>query len=134
MNEIIERQVASDETQAQPLNEKHSNATSKQDVFVVDEASEIIKSVVDSVLQSCVYDQSLVSIWTNDIIDNVLRRLMSLNKPFKFVANCVIMQRNGAGLHTASSCLWDEETDGSCIFRWENKTMFCIVSVYGLAI
>ena len=25
---------------------------------------------------------------------------------------CVIMQKNGAGLHTASSCFWDNSTDG----------------------
>ena len=41
---------------------------------------------------------------------------------------------SGAGLHTASSCYWDNSTDGSCTVRWENKTMYCIVSVFGLAI
>ncbi|GCB73569.1 hypothetical protein scyTo_0002649 [Scyliorhinus torazame] len=46
----------------------------------------------------------------------------------------VIMQKNGAGLHTASSCYWDNLGDGSCTVRWENKTMFCIVSVFGLGI
>ena len=25
-------------------------------------------------------------------------------------------------------------TVGSCTVRWENKTMYCVVSVYGLAI
>lgn len=44
------------------------------------------------------------------------------------------MQKNGAGLHTASSCFWDNTTDGSCTVRWENKTMYCIVSVFGLSI
>lgn len=73
---------------------------------------------------------------------------------------CVIMQKNGAGLHTASSCFWDSNTDGkvgfpglgvptptapaltpsplpptgSCTVRWENKTMYCIVSAFGLSI
>ena len=91
----------------------------------------------------------------------------------------VIMQKNGAGLHTASSCYWDNSTDGECVttsqkkpvnqwdmsksvsllpnqgnlmtihylrkwpfsllagsctIRWENKTMYCIVTVFGLAI
>lgn len=26
----------------------------------------------------------------------------------------MIMQKNGAGLHTASSCFWNNDTDGSC--------------------
>lgn len=52
---------------------------------------------------------------------------------FLLVVTCTIMQKNGAGLHTASSCFWDNTTDGSCTVRWENKTMYCIVSVFGLA-
>ena len=98
------------------------------------------------------------------------------------------MQKNGAGLHTASSCFWDNQTDGSCappsaslseadgfsppfllagvVFAWfsgrfsrvcplnpralalsrrrfclsagtvrtEYKTMYCIVTVFGLGI
>ena len=31
------------------------------------------------------------------------------------VVTCVIMQKNGAGLHTASSCFWDNSTDGQYV-------------------
>jgi dynein light chain Tctex-type 1 len=44
------------------------------------------------------------------------------------------MQRVGAGLHLASSCYWDASTDGSATFRWENKSMYCVVSVFALAV
>lgn len=53
---------------------------------------------------------------------------------FSPIVTCVVVQKNGAGVHTASSCFWDNATDGSCTVRWENKTMYCIVSVFGLAI
>lgn len=38
-----------------------------------------------------------------------------------FAVNCTIMQKSGAGLHTANSCYWDTNTDGEkgflqCIF------------------
>ena len=52
----------------------------------------------------------------------------------QYIVTCTIMQKNGAGLHTASSCFWDNTTDGSCTVRWENKTMYCIVSVFGLSL
>lgn len=29
-----------------------------------------------------------------------------------FAVNCTIMQKSGAGLHTANSCYWDTNTDG----------------------
>ena len=68
----------------------------------------------------------------------------------------VVMQKNGAGLHTATSCFWDNTSDGraapdpraiaacsrparvvlagSATVRWENKTMYCITTVFGLSI
>lgn len=42
------------------------------------------------------------------------------------------MQKNGAGLHSASSCYWNNIKDDKCIVKWENKTIYCIVSVFGL--
>merc|ERR1712117_30529 len=92
-----------------PHTAKMADETTEETQFVVDEVSNIIK-------ESC------------------LASLTKLQKPFKYIVTCVIMQKNGAGLHTASSCYWDNSTDGSCTVRWENKTMYCIVSVFGLAI
>ncbi|CAE7396047.1 Dynlt1 [Symbiodinium sp. CCMP2456] len=61
-------------------------------------------------------------------------------KPFKYVVSCIIMQRNGAGLHTATSCFWDAGNDGVYTYVWPrekskdvvNKSMYCIVTVFGL--
>ena len=88
---------------------------------------------VDGVLQNQDYAHPLVGQWTNDVVAQCVEQLPRW-EPFKYVVTCVIMQRTGAGLHTASSCYWDTETDGSRTVRWENKTMYCIVSVFGLAI
>ena len=67
-------------------------------------------------------------------IESTLKKLKDLNKPFKYVVTAVIMQKNGAGLHTATSCFWDNTTDGSATLRWENKSMYCIVTVFGLSV
>jgi hypothetical protein len=124
-----------------------------------------------------------------------MKRLAALNKPYKYVVTCIIVQKTGAaeqcvgdvacfflglrealwcsracvcagqhsdgprvceatapplpppshthtcarthagaGLHTAASCFWDASCDGSRTIRWENKTMYCIATVFGLAI
>lgn len=74
------------------------------------------------------------------------------------------MQKTGAGLHTANSCYWDTTMDGrqlstsaelpqevlfptkkhtftltllragSSTVRWENRTMYCVVSVFAVAV
>lgn len=107
---------------------------SEEHQFVVDEVSTIIKESIETVIGGNAYTSAKVNNWTSQVVENVLGNLSKLNKAFKYIVTCVIMQKNGAGLHTASSCYWDNTTDGSCTVRWENKTMYCIVSVFGLAI
>lgn len=110
------------------------NTQNEEHQFVVDEVSTIIKESIETVIGGNAYTSAKVNNWTSQVVENVLGNLSKLNKAFKYIVTCVIMQKNGAGLHTASSCYWDNTTDGSCTVRWENKTMYCIVSVFGLAL
>ncbi|XP_055028027.1 dynein light chain Tctex-type 1 isoform X3 [Misgurnus anguillicaudatus] len=102
--------------------------------FVVDEITTIIKETVESIIGNSSFQQSQINLWSSSIVESSLNQLTKLGKPFKYIVTCILLQKNGAGLHTASSCFWDNTTDGSCTVRWENKTMYCIVSVFGLAI
>jgi dynein light chain Tctex-type 1 len=46
----------------------------------------------------------------------------------------VLMQKNGAGLHTAAAAYWDAKVDGLAKVGWENGTMHAIATVYALAL
>ncbi|CAF3950914.1 unnamed protein product [Rotaria magnacalcarata] len=85
--------------------------------FVIDEVSNIIKDTIERIIGGNSYQHNKVNRWTADIVDHVLTELTKLGKPFKYIVQAVIMQKNGAGLHTASSCYWDNTTDGSCTVR-----------------
>ncbi|KAJ8314869.1 hypothetical protein KUTeg_002793 [Tegillarca granosa] len=118
--------------------------------FVTDEVTNIIKEAIEAAIGGSAYQHNKVNQWTSNVVEQCLNQLTKLGKPFKYIVNCVIMQRTGAGLHCASSCFWDSATDVTCVImqkngaglhtarsctiRWENKTMYCIVSVFGLAI
>ncbi|XP_007892979.1 dynein light chain Tctex-type 1 isoform X1 [Callorhinchus milii] len=112
----------------QPGEEQEENA------FVVDDISTIIKEAVESTIGGNAYQHNKVNQWTSTVVEQCLNQLTKLAKPFKYIVTCVIMQKNGAGLHTASSCFWDNSVDGSCTVRWENKTMYCIISIFGLGV
>ncbi|KAK7800968.1 hypothetical protein U0070_004650 [Myodes glareolus] len=101
---------------------------SEETAFVVDEVNNIVKEAIESAIGGNAYQHSKVNQWTT------LSQLTKLGKPFKYIVTCVIVQKNGSGLHTASSCFWDSSTDGSCTVRWENKTVYCTVSAFGLSI
>ncbi|XP_064404985.1 dynein light chain Tctex-type 1-like [Halichondria panicea] len=107
---------------------------SEETTFIVDEVKGVIQESVENVLGASAYQNNKVNQWTSSIVEHCLNQLTKLGKPFKYIVTSVIMQKNGAGLHTASSCYWDNSTDGSCTIRWENKSMYCIVTVFGLAI
>uniref|UniRef100_A0A8C8BLW0 Dynein light chain Tctex-type 1 n=1 Tax=Otus sunia TaxID=257818 RepID=A0A8C8BLW0_9STRI len=92
------------------------------------------QTAIESAIGGNAYQHSKVNQWTTSVVEQTLSQLTKLGKPFKYIVTCVIMQKNGAGLHTASSCFWDNSSDGTCTVRWENKTMYCIVSAFGLAI
>jgi len=56
-----------------------------------------------------------------------------------YKVTCAIMQKNGAGVHTSLACHWDTVTDGVVTVKWpgdkqkdQNKSMYCIVTVFGL--
>lgn len=89
---------------------------------------------IEQIMQSATYTHSRVPQWTSEVIESCMARLRGLNKPFKYIVTAAIMQKTGAGLHMASSCYWDNASDGSYTTKWENKTMYCVVSVFGLAI
>eukprot|EP00243_Klebsormidium_subtile_P005205 TRINITY_DN2049_c0_g9_i1.p1 TRINITY_DN2049_c0_g9~~TRINITY_DN2049_c0_g9_i1.p1 ORF type:complete len:114 (-),score=35.93 TRINITY_DN2049_c0_g9_i1:305-646(-) len=108
--------------------------SSEEAAFVADDVNNIIKEAVDGALLNAAYSHTKIGQWTNNVVESCLKRLTALNKPFKYIVTCIIMQKNGAGLHTASSCFWDNSTDGSRTVKWENKSMYCITTVYGLAI
>ena len=36
-----------------------------------------------------------VSQWTSSCLEHCIKRLTALNKPFKYVVTCIIMQKNG---------------------------------------
>uniref|UniRef100_M4ABY2 Dynein light chain Tctex-type 1 n=2 Tax=Xiphophorus maculatus TaxID=8083 RepID=M4ABY2_XIPMA len=101
--------------------------------FNTDETSVLVKECIEGVIGGTDYNHNKVNQWTANIVEHSLTHLVKQGRPFKYIVNCTIMQKSGAGLHTASSCYWDTTTDGSCTVRWENRTMYCVVSVFAVA-
>lgn len=83
-----------------------------QQNFEYEEVKAFIDTSIEPILGNQVYAPKKVGDWTSAIVEAVLKLLQAANKPFKYVVTCIIMQKNGAGLHTASTCFWDTKSDG----------------------
>ncbi|KAJ3098243.1 Mitochondrial DNA replication protein yhm2 [Phlyctochytrium bullatum] len=97
--------------------------------FVTEEVNNIVKESIENTIQNAAYHHNKVGQWNSNIVELCLKKLTQLNKPFKYIVTCTIMQKNGAGLHAASSCYWDAATDGCTTYKYDSKTMYCIGSL-----
>jgi dynein light chain Tctex-type 1 len=105
-----------------------------QPKFETDAVRAITEQAIQSSLQNQVYDHASVNKWSSEILETTLRTLCERFPAYKFVSQCLILQKAGGGLHVSSSCYWDSNSDGMVTVRWENESMHCIVSIYGLAV
>ena len=54
-------------------------------------------------IQDAVYQDPNTDLYVNKICENVLEELGNLKKPFKYIVTCLLMQRNGAGIHVVGN-------------------------------
>jgi dynein light chain Tctex-type 1 len=102
--------------------------------FSSEDVENIVRHAIHNSLNENQYNMKKVNEWTNAIVTHCLRELQALERPFKYIITCVIMQKTGAGLNSTTSMFWDKAKDGHCKVAWENPTMNCIVTVYGLSV
>eukprot|EP00811_Abedinium_folium_P019233 NODE_28175_length_486_cov_8.175487.p2 GENE.NODE_28175_length_486_cov_8.175487~~NODE_28175_length_486_cov_8.175487.p2 ORF type:complete len:118 (+),score=31.28 NODE_28175_length_486_cov_8.175487:29-382(+) len=113
------------------------SAVSTQSTWDVEK---IIVETLDEALKDVTYDEDKVPHWINHICETVMEKLNEPKKPFKYVVTCIIMQRNGAGIHSATSCYWDAVNDGALMYCWPKEkskdmvkgSMYCFVTVFCL--
>ncbi|MGH0167961.1 UNVERIFIED_CONTAM: hypothetical protein FKN15_057818 [Acipenser sinensis] len=74
-----------------------------------------VMKCIESIIGGVDYNQNKVNQWTASIVEHSLTQLVKQGKPFKYIVNCAVMQKSGAGLHTANSCYWDTTTDGKTL-------------------
>uniref|UniRef100_A0A2K5I814 Dynein light chain Tctex-type 1 n=1 Tax=Colobus angolensis palliatus TaxID=336983 RepID=A0A2K5I814_COLAP len=117
------------QTELFPGGKMGDSEAAEETAFIV-EVSNIVKEKIT--IGGNVCQHSKVNQWTTNV-EQILSQLTKLGKQLKYIVTCVIMQKNGAGSRTASSCFWDSSADGSYTVRWENKTMYCTVGAFGLS-
>ena len=110
-------------------------------VITQEEMEKTIIEAIDQFLLGKHYNEALVPRWISDINEDIIKKLVLLQKPYKYMANCMIMQKNGAACASSNTTLWDSTTDISMSLLWPNKqtkaeqtksTMQCIVGVYAV--
>ncbi|XP_068165282.1 dynein light chain Tctex-type 1-like isoform X2 [Antennarius striatus] len=105
----------------------------KERSFSFEEGEKIVKECIEYVVSGDDYSQAQAQNWTVNIVKRCATQLAQLGKSYKYIVTCTVMPKRDAGLHMASCCYWDNVMDGSFMVKWENRTMFCNVNVFIIA-
>jgi len=76
----------------------------------------IIKTNIKRNFDGVTYDSSKNEERTSALVNDCVKGLQSLNIPFKFAVNAIVVQNVSAGLATSAGFYWDSAKDGtSCV-------------------
>ncbi len=106
--------------------------------FSPEQVEALVFETVGAVLEGKVYNDNLVQGWIDEICSSITKDLVDMNKPYKYIVSCMIMQKNGAGLHAVNSCFWDGSNDNLATVKWpgekkKDAVTQCVCTVYGIA-
>ena len=101
---------------------------------VQEECTAAVKRIVGEALQGKTYEARNAKGMVDSVNRVVLEEMQRMSPNFKFIANTIICENVGGGIHVESACFWNASSDGSIVVKWENKSMICIVTMFGLAI
>ena len=96
--------------------------------------SKDLNFLLEKHLSSKEYTHSEARIWNNQIVQKTLQFLSDNNSNFKYMVNCIIMQKAETSLSVSRSVLWDSELDGELALTWENEEMICVLTIYGMSL
>jgi len=111
----------------------------EETAWTLEEIDKICMEVLEGTIRDQDYIENLVPHWIETICEQCMEKLNGLKKPFKYIVTCAIIQKTGAGVHTATSSFWDSVNDGVHTYVWpkEKKEMGkrsvnCILTIFGL--
>jgi dynein light chain Tctex-type 1 len=76
------------------------------------------------------YSHSLTEQWTNSVVESLVMKLVAIDRDYKYVTTCMIVQKSGAGMRSATSCFWNAETDHGHSITMEHGDMYVITTVF----
>jgi len=113
-------------------NQTHS--PNSQTVLNDKEVETIIRKSVLKTFDNTTFDSKKMDRLSNDVVNECVKGLHQLHKPYKYVVNAVVTQKVGAGLTSACSSFWDTKTDGHFKVSWANDHYEVLITTFAAAI
>ncbi|UJR08555.1 hypothetical protein I4U23_012816 [Adineta vaga] len=88
--------------------------------FDVIKTTELIRTIIENVLNTNEYKKENIDQWTRQIVDLCQRSLVDLQQSFRTIVSAMIVAKRDEYVHMSNGCLWEFEVDGSTIVQLDN--------------
>lgn len=100
-------------------------------VFKPSAVRSILETVLERYLSTAQYAPKTVSMFTQNIVDEVKRRVKDLKMPrYKIVCQVYIGSKNGQSMQMVSRAVWNTDTDNFATATFQNQSLYAIASVH----
>ncbi|XP_076462078.1 dynein light chain Tctex-type protein 2B-like [Babylonia areolata] len=101
--------------------------------FFAPDVHQIIKETLENHLDGFQFNPKFTTTMTKVLSDELKDRVKQLGFPrYKLVTSVVMGERREQGIMITSRCAWDVKLDSYATYTYQNKSLFCTASVYGI--
>jgi dynein light chain Tctex-type 1 len=106
------------------------------------EEQDKIQIAIDDFFSGKMYEEEKSPQMINDILEKVMEIMMTFKKSCKYILDCVLSQRVGAGMTNFTSCYYDKNVDNIYHFYYpkdkmasgkEKPLIFALISIFALS-
>lgn len=123
----------------------------KSQYFDKEKIHQIVYNGVDKTLQGQTYKRENAKQWIEAVTEATMAHLNQYQQTkkeefskqtatpedhlvpvvMKYMVHVVLLKKSpSVGFHSATSAIWDPNTDGMCSVAWENDSMHCLITVF----
>ncbi len=109
------------------------------EVWFPETVERIISETVNDVIGMRNYTDVSAAGWNNLICDKLIAKLVDLKRPCRYSVDSLVMEKNGAGLHSSTASFFENGVDGQITYLWPkeksrdclNKSTLCLITIFG---
>uniref|UniRef100_A0A7S3CPD7 Uncharacterized protein n=1 Tax=Strombidium rassoulzadegani TaxID=1082188 RepID=A0A7S3CPD7_9SPIT len=103
--------------------------------------NQIVLNTAESVLENAQWDEKKVPGWINEICETVTKQLIEMKRPYKYIVNCMLIQKTDKPLYSCLSARYENNVDGieNVVYpaprqqkELASKTIQCLATVIAL--
>ncbi|CAL8106656.1 unnamed protein product [Calicophoron daubneyi] len=98
----------------------------------------VVKGILTQLLKDRLESENYASERTHDLcisladeIREKIKSSLALSR-YRYLVHVVIGEQRGQGVKIAYRCYWDSDTDNFAEALFENQSLFCVASVFGV--